>query len=486
MIQGYDPRTGKPAGDPVPETAEAEVDLIAEAAAAAAGPWADTGPAPRAAALSAVAGALDAATGDLAALADTETALGLPRLTGEVARASGQLRHFAAVLADGGYQDVAASPGGDGQPDLRRVNRPIGPVAVFAASNFPFAFSVAGNDMASALAAGCPVVVKAHEGHPRTSVLTGQIVAAALARAGAPPGVLALVHGTAAGVRLLRHPAVAAAGFTGSARGGLALAGVCAERPVPIPFFGELGSVNPVVILPGAAAARRDEIAAGYAASLTLGAGQFCTNPGLLFVPAADERLLAAITGAVQVSAGGPMLTGRIHDAYQAAVSGLDARGDLTPLAEGQPGEGPWAATPRVFGAGLAGFAAGLPGLAEERFGPAGLVITYENPGDLIAVLARLGGNLVGVVHADPASPPDLALAREVAAVLARTTGRVVFNGWPTGVAVTWAQHHGGPWPASTAPAYTSVGAAAIRRWLVPVAYQDFPADLLPPALRQI
>jgi len=240
---------------------------------------------------------------------------------------------------------------------------------------------------------------------------------------------------------------------------------------------------DPVVILPGAAAARPGEIAAGYAASLTLGFGQFCTNPGLLFAPASGDRLLPAIAAAVQASAGGPMLTARIHDSFAAAIAELGARPDVSELAEGQPGEGPWSATPEVFQVGLAEFAAGLPGLAQERFGPVGLVITYELVADLLPVLARLGGNLAGVVHADGTSAADMYLARQVTDVLARTVGRVVFNGWPTGVAVTSAQHHGGPWPASTAPAYTSVGAAAIRRWLVPVAYQDFPAQLLPAAL---
>ncbi|HUZ34711.1 MAG TPA: aldehyde dehydrogenase family protein [Streptosporangiaceae bacterium] len=484
MIQGYDPRTGEPAGEPVPETTDAGVDAAAQAAAQASGPWEQAGPAARAAALEAAAAALDGAAADLVAAADTETALGTARLTGEVARTTGQLRHFAAVLADGGYADVVDSPGGDGVPGLRRVNRPVGPVAVFAASNFPFAFSVAGNDTVSALAAGCPVVVKAHEGHPRTSLLTARIVAEALAGAGAPAGTFAVVYGVDAGVALLNHPAIAAAGFTGSARGGMALAAICAQRPVPIPFFGELGSVNPVVVLPGAASARPGEIASGYAASLTLGTGQFCTNPGLLFVPAGEDQLLTAIAEAIRASTGGPMLTARIHDSYTAAIAELDARPGLAGLAEGHPGQGPWSATPRVYQADLADFAAGLPGLAQERFGPAGLVITYPSVADLLPVLRRLGGNLAGVIHADQASPADMELAGRVSQVLARTVGRVVFNGWPTGVAVTRAQHHGGPWPASTAPAFTSVGAAAIRRWLVPVAYQDFPAELLPAALR--
>jgi NADP-dependent aldehyde dehydrogenase len=483
MIQGYDPRTGKPAGDPVAETTDKALDRIVAAADATAATWPDTSRADRAAALRAVADALDARSADLVEVADTETALGVTRLTGEVARTTGQLRLFGEVLADGGYQDVIISPAADGAPGLARIKRPVGPVAVFAASNFPFAFSVAGGDTASALAAGCPVVVKAHECHPRTSVLTGQIVADALASAGAPAGVFAVVHGVPAGIRLLRHPAIKAAGFTGSTRGGLALARICAERPVPIPFFGELGSVNPVVVLPGAAAARPGAIATGYASSLTLGAGQFCTNPGLLFIPD-DEALRSAVAEAVGASAGGPMLSERIHDSYAGAVADLADSATVEPLAAGQPGEGPWAATPQAFQVGLADFAAGLPSLAQERFGPAGLVITYQSPGDLPAVLAELGGNLTGSIHADEGSAADMSAAGKIAAVFTRTAGRVIFNGWPTGVAVTWAQHHGGPWPATTAPGYTSVGATAIRRWLIPVAYQDFPAALLPEALR--
>ncbi|HTT52260.1 MAG TPA: aldehyde dehydrogenase family protein [Streptosporangiaceae bacterium] len=483
MIQGYNPRTGQPTGEPVAETSDSALDAAAAAAAGAAALWAAAGPAGRARALAAVAGALDSRAAELAGVADTETALGLARLTGEVARATGQLRMFCDVLADGSYLDVITSPPGHGVPGLRHMMHPVGPVAVFAASNFPFAFSVAGGDTASALAAGCPVVVKAHEGHPRTSVLTARIVAEAMAAAGAPPGTFAVVYGVPAGVRLLRHPAITAAGFTGSVRGGLALARICAERPAPIPFFGELGSVNPVVILPGAAAARATEIATGYAGSLTTGAGQFCTNPGLLFVPD-DPGLRTAIADAVASSAGAPMLTGRIHGSYQAAVAELAASPAVTPVADGQPGEGPWAATPHVYGTTLEQFAAGLPKLAEEHFGPAGLVITYQSAADLIPVLARLGGNLAGVIHGDPDSAADMAAAAQVTDVFTRTTGRVVWNGWPTGVAVTWAQQHGGPFPATTAAGYTSVGATAIRRWLVPVTYQDFPAPLLPEPLR--
>jgi NADP-dependent aldehyde dehydrogenase len=483
MIQGFDPRTGEPVGEPVAETADAEVDAIAASALAAAPAWgAGTALAHRAQALEAVADALEERAGELAAIADTETALGGERLTGEVARTTTQLRMFAGVLLDGRYVDAVVSPAVGVLPDLRRSTRPAGPVAVFAASNFPFAFSVAGGDTASALAAGCPVVVKAHEAHPVTSDVTAEVVSGALASAGAPAGTFGLVHGVQAGLRLLQHPDIAAAGFTGSTAGGLALARICAERPVPIPFYGELGSVNPGVVLPGAAFSRPAEVATGYVASLTLGTGQFCTNPGLLFVPE-DVGLLSAIAEAVGNSAGGPMLSGRIFAGYEEAVAEAADHPGVSELASGQPGAGPWGATPRVFQLPLKEFAADLAVLSRERFGPAGLVITYPSVADLLPVLAALTGNLVGTVHADDGSPADLDLARHVVAVLEQVAGRIVFNGWPTGVAVVPAQHHGGPWPATTVPAYTSVGTAAIRRWLVPVAYQNFPPELLPARL---
>ncbi len=483
MIQGFNPRTGRPAGQPVAEMTDAEVAAAVQAAAAALPEWAGLGGQERARALEAVAGALDARAGELVPLADEETALGETRLTGEVARATGQLRLFAGVLRDGGYADAVASPPGGGIAEIRRISHPVGPVAVFAASNFPFAFSVAGGDTASALAAGCPVVVKAHEGHPGTSVLTAQIVTEALDRAGAPPGVFGLVHGFEAGVRLLTHPAISAAGFTGSTRAGLELARICAEREVPIPFYGELGAVNPVVVLPGAAASHGEQIASGYAGSLTLGAGQFCTNPGLLFVPADDMALSAAVADAVGATSGAPMLSERICKGYEASLAEIEAHPAVTAVAAGTTGEGPWAATPRLFSTSLTEFAADIPVLSRERFGPAGLMITYPSVDDLLPVLATLGGNLVGSVHGDAGSAADVAAARQVVAVFERTVGRVLWNGWPTGVAVNAAQHHGGPWPATTVPAYTSVGSAAIRRWLVPVAYQNLPAELLPPGL---
>lgn len=473
MIYGYDPRTGETVGAALPETDHDGVDKIVSAAAAAGAVWRATPAAERAVALEAVADALAAHVDELWRIADQETALGEVRLRGEVARTAGQFRLFAQVIRDGGYLDAivdhadpSATPP---RPDVRRMKHALqGVVAVFSASNFPFAFSVAGGDTASALAAGCPVVVKAHPGHPNTSERVAQIVRGALPQ----PELLGLVQGMQAGVDLVQHPTVVAAGFTGSVAGGKAIQALIDQREVPIPFFGELGSVNPVVVLPSAPKA---EVAAGFAGSLTLGVGQFCTNPGLMFVPD-DDELRKALTAAVEGTTGGPMLAERIRDGY---LGGLDRLGELTVLAEGKPGEGSWAVTPKVFATDLESFERGLPRIAEECFGPASIVVTYQDVADLPAVLERLEGSLTATVHsADPRE------AEQVADVLGRKAGRLIWNGWPTGVAVCWAMHHGGPWPASTAPAHTSVGPTAIDRWLAPRAYQDWPEELLPDALK--
>ncbi|MEV7154557.1 aldehyde dehydrogenase (NADP(+)) [Streptomyces misionensis] len=481
-LRGISPRTGEPVGDPVPVSTARDVDAAARAAARAFPVWSALPAADRAAALDAAADALDAAREELVAVADAETALGEVRLTGEVGRTSGQLRLFAEVLRDGGHVQAVLTPADPaaGRPDVRRMRQAIGPVAVFSASNFPFAFSVAGGDTASALAAGCPVVVKAHEGHPATSVAVARVVAGALRDAGAPDGVLGLVAGFEAGAALVRHPAVKAVGFTGSQSGGRALFDLAAARPEPIPFYGELGSVNPVVVLPDAAARRTAEIADGYARSLTLGTGQFCTNPGLLFVPE-DGPLADAVAAAVGATATGAMLTAGMRDGYRARVAALDEAAGLVPLASGGTNDDSFAVAPRVWRCSLASFADRLDTLAEECFGPAGLVVTYPDPDALAEVLAALPGSLTGSVHA---TAGDTAAAARVAAVLRHRVGRLVHNGWPTGVAVCWAMHHGGPWPSTTAPLHTSVGATAIDRWLVPVAYQDWPDELLPPELQ--
>ncbi|WP_188944073.1 aldehyde dehydrogenase (NADP(+)) [Nakamurella endophytica] len=479
QVQGIDPRTGRPVGHPVPATTADAVDTAVRAAAAAGERWAAT-PAPqRAGVLEAVADALDAERDALVAAADRETALGTTRLTGEVARTTGQLRMFAGVLRDGGFLDAVLSPAdaAAGTPDLRRMRIPVGPVGVWSASNFPFAFSVAGGDTASALAAGCGVVVKAHEAHPETSEATAAVLRTALTAAGASDGLVGLVHGREAGVALVDHPLLRAAGFTGSQRGGRALADRAAARPRPIPFYGELGSVNPVIVTRAAARARRDEIATGYAASLTLGAGQFCTNPGLLVVPD-DAELLAAVAAAVSGTAGAPMLTPRMADTYRDTVQ---QRSALDTLATGRPGDGPQAPAPATWTVPVPRLLA-EPDLGEEVFGPAGLVVTYRDESELAELAGDLDGSLTATVHAEPG---DRELVAGLLPVLQRRAGRLIYNGWPTGVAVNWAQHHGGPWPATNAPGFTSVGARAIDRWLVPVAYQGFPDELLPPELAE-
>ena len=476
-VQGIDPRTGRPTGEPVPYTTPGELDALASAATAALEPWAASAAAARAAALDLVADRLDASAGKLVEIADSETGLGATRLSGEVTRTSNQLRLFGEVLRDGGHVEAIISLASATRPDVRRMLVARGPVAVFAASNFPFAFSVAGGDTASALAAGCPVIVKAHEGHPATSAAVAGVVSAALDEAGAPAGTFGIVYGPPIGAPLVLHPAVCAVGFTGSLRGGRALFDIAVGRPDPIPFYGELGSINPVVVLPSAAAVDAERIATGYAASLTMGTGQFCTNPGLTFVPDGGP-LLDAIAAAISAAPGGPMLTRRMRDAY----AEHPAWDRLAVLAEGSPSDDAFGAVPEVRHTDLRTFSADFDALVEERFGPAGLIVRYPSVDDLVAVLDRLPGSLTASVHAGDA---DADAAARVTPVLRRRAGRLIMNGWPTGVAVCWAMHHGGPWPATTDARYTSVGATSIGRWLVPVAYQDWPDGLLPAELQR-
>jgi NADP-dependent aldehyde dehydrogenase len=479
-VQAYDPRTGRPVGEPVPASSAEQVDRVVRAAAATVPDWSGLPASRRADVLEALAGALDGAGDEIVELADAETALGETRLRGELARTTGQLRMFADLIRRGGHVEaiISREDASIGRPDVRRMLHPIGPVGVFAASNFPLAFSVAGGDTASALAAGCPVVVKAHESHPRTSVLVAGTMRAALRVAGIAADVLGLVHGFDAGRALVAHPDIRAVGFTGSRHGGRALFDIAAGRPDPIPFYGELGSVNPVVVLPGAARERAGTIAQEYAGSLTLGAGQFCTNPGLLFVPD-DAALLDELAAAVRGTSAGPMLNERIQKSYVDTTAELTGS-ELHPLAEGTAAGGAWSVRPRVWQIGLAAFT-GSDRLGGEIFGPAGLVITYPSVAELCAALSALDGSLTGSIHA---AESDTAAVSAVATAVRPLAGRLIHNGWPTGVAVCWAMHHGGPWPASTAPAHTSVGATAIRRWQVPTSYQNWPPALLPPELR--
>lgn len=462
------------------ETSPEHVDAVARAARRAFESLRAVPDAERAAWLDAVADRLDAHVEELVTIADEETALGRVRLTGEVARTTGQLRMLARVIRDGGYLeaiiDHAVPDATPPRPDLRRLLVPLGPVAVFSASNFPFAFSVAGGDTASALAAGCPVVVKAHSGHPLLSARTAALVEDALREAGAPDGTFALVAGRDAGLALVDHPDITAVGFTGSVAGGRALYNRAAARPDPIPFFGELGSINPVVVTQAADAARGDALAAGLAGSFQLGAGQFCTKPGVVFVPV-GSRLEAALPAHVG-DGGHRLLTDAIAHGF---VSGLEhlLAVEGVELVAGSAATDPGAVRPLVVAADLATFEAHPEELLTEVFGPVTLLVRYEPGADLIGVLARLEGSLTATIHGEEAD--DLA---PLVAVLRDRAGRLLFSGWPTGVAVTWSQHHGGPWPATTSQ-HTSVGATAVRRFQRPVAYQDAPERILPAALRE-
>lgn len=460
------------------DTALPEVDRAARAAAAVSIAVGSADDRTRASWLRAVATALDAETRALIAVADEETGLGAPRLTGELARTTGQLRLFAEVIEEGSYLEAAidhprptAAPPA---PDLRRLLRPLGPVAVFAASNFPFAFSVAGGDTASALAVGCPVIVKAHPGHPETSAQTARIVVDALRDGGAPDGILALVSGFDAGLALVAHPAIRAVAFTGSVRGGRALLDRASARPDPIPFYGELGSLNPVVVTAAADATRGAELAEGLAASFQLGAGQFCTKPGIVLVPedsALERALPRHLTGQPR------MLTPGIAEGFRSGGERVRAIAGVEILAAGNDAAAEIA--PIVAATDVGTLRENADALLEEVFGPFTLLVRVRDDEDLREALDLLPGNLTATLHSQEGEDVSALVER-----LEQRAGRLLFGGWPTGVAVGWAQHHGGPWPATNTQ-FTSVGATAVRRFQRPVAYQDAPPDLLPAALRE-
>ncbi|MFJ4502472.1 aldehyde dehydrogenase (NADP(+)) [Streptomyces sp. NPDC088864] len=486
-VWSVDPRSGNPREQVAAEATAEEVDRAVRAAHAVRGSLADR--ATRAAFLRTAAERLTGAAERVVAAADAETALGPARLNGELARTAAQLRAFAEVVEEGAYLDIhidhADATRTPPWPDLRRYKIPLGVVAVYAASNFPLAFSVPGGDTASALAAGCPVVVKAHPDHPATSELCAALLREAAAESGLPEDVVTLVHGFDAGVALVRHPLVAAAGFTGSVRGGRALFDAAAARPVPIPFHGELGSLNPVVVTGAAAAERGEEIGAGLAASMTMGVGQFCTKPGFVLVPEGEggDRLLKSLTDAVSGTGPGVLLDHRMRDAFLAGVT------ERAALPEVDAPVVPGAGDAHTVAAGFLTVPARAlttegphDALLEECFGPVTVVARYAAEDEITAVLSRLPGNLTATLHISAEEAEGAAAG--LLAALTPLAGRVLVNGWPTGVAVAPAQHHGGPYPATTSTS-TSVGATAIERWLRPVSYQTTPDALLPPELRE-
>ncbi|GAA2180306.1 aldehyde dehydrogenase (NADP(+)) [Brooklawnia cerclae] len=461
-------------------------DTIAAAAAAAPG-YAATDPGERARFLVAAAEELEACAPELVGLGMAETGLGEARLTGELRRTAYQLRLFAEVVVEGAYLDVRIDEADPGfaigpRPDLRRMNVPVGPVLVYAASNFPLAFSVAGGDTAAALAAGCPVVVKGHSGHPGLSARTAEALVTAARRTGMPDGVIGLITGQQAGIEALQDERIKAASFTGSTRIGAMLARTAAERPSPIQFYGELGSVNPVVVTPAAVAERGAAILEGFVTSVAGSAGQLCTKPGFLFVPDAastddviraaadvvpEHRLLTRGTSAGYVDRRGAVLAAGAHVIADGGVR-TDEDGFV------------WA-RPTLVETTLSELVAAGPDVLDEVFGPFSVLVRYDSLADVTSALPVLfPGNLTASIHLAESETPTVAPLIEA---MSRIAGRVLVNGWPTGVSVSPAMQHGGPSPATTIDS-TSVGTAAIGRFLRGVCYQSVPASLLPPAVR--
>ncbi|MEG3080184.1 aldehyde dehydrogenase (NADP(+)) [Halomonas sp. 5021] len=466
-----------------------EVERACELAETAFATFRETSPEARAAFLDMVASEIEGIGDVLIERAMAETGLPRARLEGERGRTCGQLRLFANVVRAGEWLDVRIDPAmPDRQPmpraDLRQRHIGLGPVAVFGASNFPLAFSVAGGDAASALAAGCPVVVKGHSAHPGTSELVGRAVQRAVTACGLPEGTFSLLFGSGSeiGQALVADPRIQAVGFTGSRSGGNALMKTAQARPQPIPVYAEMSSINPVFLMPEALKARGEQIADGFVGSLNMGAGQFCTNPGLVIAiksPELDDFIAAAAEG-VKGSASQTMLTPGIHDAYEQGVARLSSSHKVREAARGQVGESPNQCRAGLFVTTAEDFL-NEPELQEEVFGATSLVIECADHNDLRRVASKLEGQLTITLQLDDG---DLPAARALMPIVERKAGRVLANGWPTGVEVCHAMVHGGPYPATSDSRTTSVGSAAIFRFLRPVCYQALPEALLPEPLK--
>ncbi|MBY4895674.1 aldehyde dehydrogenase (NADP(+)) [Cupriavidus sp. AU9028] len=488
VLQATNPATGEVLGPDFHGGGAAEVDQACQLAEQAFDAYRATSPEQRAAFLERIADEIEALGDALIERANQESGLPLPRLQGERGRTCGQLRLFARLLRDGRWQgatlDSALPERTPPRPDLRMQNIALGPVAVFGASNFPLAFSVGGGDTASALAAGCPVVAKAHPAHLGTSELVGRAIQKAVADAGLPEGVFSLVLGAGneIGTALVAHPAIQAVGFTGSRAGGLALTRVAQQRPVPIPVYAEMSSINPVFLMPAALAARGEQIARDLVDSLVMGVGQFCTNPGLvLAVDGPDlEAFRTAAAAALGAKPAATMLTAGIHAAYEQGISSFGQINGLQQVACGVKGSGPNQACPAMFETTAAQFIADHR-MQAEVFGPSTVLVRCRDLQEMTELARVLEGQLTATVQADAG---DYEAVRPLLPVLERKAGRVLFNGYPTGVEVCFAMVHGGPFPSTSDARTTSVGASAISRFLRPVCYQNVPEALLPEALR--
>jgi len=485
-FKAVSPATG---GEIEPSFTLATVDDVEAAAAAAEAAFPIYSNLPRekrAEFLEAAADEIDALGDALTERAMAETGLPAARLNGERGRTVGQLRLFAKELRLGEYLRARIDHAIEDRqparkPDLRLRMVPVGPVVVFGASNFPLAFSTAGGDTASALAAGCPVIVKGHSAHPGTAELVAGAVTRAAQKTGMPAGVFSMLNGpgNSVGSALVKDPRVKAVGFTGSRGGGTALMKLAASRPVPIPVYAEMSSINPVFLLPSILEAKAEALGAAFVGSLTMGAGQFCTNPGLVLAvdgPALD-RFTAAAADAVGVAPAQTMLSPGIHKAYESGVARMASAPALSQLAEGQEPGGPTCGRAALFSIAAKDFIADIEGHSEEVFGSASLVIRCADVEEMLSVVGHLEGQLTATVHFDDG---DIALGQRLVPLLERKVGRILANGWPTGVEVTDAMVHGGPFPSTSDGRSTSVGTLAIDRFLRPVSYQDLPAALLP------
>ncbi|APX92929.1 aldehyde dehydrogenase (NADP(+)) [Halomonas sp. 1513] len=487
-LHAVDPNSGERLSPDYPGVDDRQIEQACALAAEAFDAYRDTDLETRARFLERIAEEIEALGDALIERGMAESGLHQARLEGERGRTCGQLRLFASEVRRGEWLDVRIDPALPERapmprPDLRQRHIALGPVAVFGASNFPLAFSVAGGDTASALAAGCPVVVKAHPAHPGTSELVGRAIQAAVAHCRLPEGVFSLLFGAgnALGQALVKDARIKAVGFTGSRRGGQALAAIAQARPEPIPVYAEMSSINPVLLMPAALSERAEAIAEGFVASLNMGAGQFCTNPGLLLGLAGTplDNFVAAAGQALEQSAAQTMLTPGIHAAYQQGVETLAAHPKVREVARGQAGDGQNQCQPGLYVTQAADFLAD-EALQAEVFGATALVVACTDISEMQAVAESLEGQLTATLQMDDS---DLDAARVLLPTLERRAGRILVNGWPTGVEVCHAMVHGGPYPATSDARTTSVGAAAIQRFLRPVCYQNLPQGLLPEAL---
>ncbi|TNE49965.1 MAG: aldehyde dehydrogenase (NADP(+)) [Bacteroidetes bacterium] len=488
-FQGINPQTGAPLEGDFAFATKNEIDHALTAAQEAFRTYRRTTPQQRADFLKSIGAQITALGATLIERAMAETGLPQARLEGERGRTVGQLNKFAETLLEGSWVQAridTAQP--DRQPvpkpDVRSMYMPLGPVAVFGASNFPLAFSVAGGDTASALAAGCPVIVKAHPSHPGTSELVVGAINAAAKETGIPAGVFSMVHGGAEESKyLVRHRELKAVGFTGSFRAGRTLFDLAAGRPEPIPVYAEMGSVNPVIILPDFLKTKGSELAPGLCGSITLGVGQFCTNPGLVLTAGKTglPQFLEVLGKNIQETPPGTMLNSGIESAYLTGLDRLENTSGVTVVAKSQTGANPGQGAPAVLQVPAAAFLDDNS-LQEEVFGPSSLVVTSQDADELYQVIGQLHGQLTATVYG---TEKDFKNFPDLIDYLAQKAGRLLFGGFPTGVEVCDAMVHGGPYPATTDARSTSVGTAAIFRFVRPVAFQNFPETLLPEELKE-